>query len=214
MIFITNNEAVMHNAEQTPECFWESHYDAMSPVSNGIPGKILVRFTEGLTPGNALELGCGRGDDAVWLARRGWQVTAVDLSHRALEYASANAERAGVHITFECHDLTQSFPAGKYDLIVASFLESPLDFDRATIFRTALGHTAPDGLLLITSHGKAPSWSKHPRPFLSASEVLTTLKPLPQGWKVEFCEEVSRVMAGPEGQQDEVSDSVVALRRE
>ncbi len=37
----------MHNAEQTPECFWESHYDAMSPVSNGIPGKILVRFTEG-----------------------------------------------------------------------------------------------------------------------------------------------------------------------
>ncbi|WP_052285535.1 SAM-dependent methyltransferase [Kluyvera genomosp. 1] len=203
----------MHNVEQTPENFWEAHYDAMSPLSNGIPGRILVRFTEALIPGKALELGCGRGDDAVWLAMQGWQVTAVDLSHRAIEYASANAARAGVNITFERHDLTQTFPSGEFDLIAASFLESPLDFDRATLFRTAFSHLAPDGLLLITSHGKVPSWSKHVRPFLPASEVLASLGPLPQGWEVAFCEEVSRVMIGPEGQQDEVSDAVVALKR-
>ena len=144
----------MHDVEQQSEAFWESHYDAMSPRSNGIPGKILVRFTESLAPGKALELGCGRGDDAVWLAKQGWQVTAVDLSHRAIEYAAANAERAGVDITFQQCDLTQAFPQGEFSLIAASFLESPLAFDRATIFRAALDHVAPGGMLLITSHGK------------------------------------------------------------
>lgn len=202
----------MHDVEQQPETFWESHYDAMSPRSNGIPGKILVRFTESLAPGKALELGCGRGDDAVWLAKQGWQVTAVDLSHRAIEYAAANAERAGVDVTFQQCDLTQAFPQGEFSLITASFLESPLAFDRATIFRAALDHVAPGGMLLITSHGKVPSWSKHVRPFLPAHEVLASLGSLPPGWEVQFCEEVSRTMTGPEGQQDEVSDAVVALK--
>lgn len=203
----------MHDVEQKPEAFWESHYDAMSPLSNGIPSKILVRFTEGLAPGKTLELGCGRGDDAVWLAKQGWQVTAVDLSHRAIEYAAANAKRAGVDITFQQCDLTQAFPQDEFSLIVASFLESPLAFDRATIFRAALDHVAPGGILLITSHGKVPGWSKHTRPFLPAHEVLASLGRLPPGWEVQFCEEVPRTMTGPEGQQDEVSDAVVALKR-
>lgn len=205
----------MHDEQQTAETFWESHYDAMSPISNGIPGKMLVRFSEGLTPGHALELGCGRGDDSVWLANQGWRVTAADLSNRAIEYAAANAERSGVResITFTQCDLTQGFPQGEFNLIVASFLESPLDFDRARIFRTAFNHLLPGGLLLITSHAKVPSWSKHRHPFIPAAEVLAPLMPLPQGWEVQFCGEFSRVMTGPEGQQDEVSDSVVALRR-
>lgn len=205
----------MHDEQQAAETFWESHYDAMSPISNGIPGKMLVRFSEGLAPGHALELGCGRGDDSVWLANQGWRVTAADLSNRAIEYAAANAERSGVResITFTQCDLTQGFPQGEFDLIIASFLESPLDFDRARIFRAAFNHLLPGGLLLITSHAKVPSWSKHSHPFIPATEVLAPLMPLPQGWEVQFCGEFSRVMTGPEGQQDEVVDSVVALRR-
>ncbi len=206
----------MSETEQSPLIFWEDHYAAMSPVSSGIPGKILVRFADPLTPGHALELGCGRGDDAVWLAKKGWEVTAVDLSSTALEYASANAERSGVleRITFARHDLTQRFPQGNYDLIVASFLESPLTFDRFTIFRTALDHVLPGGMLLITSHAKAPAWSKHAdRPFQSAKEALAQLGTLPEGWEVLFCDDVERIMKGPEGQEGQVSDSVVALRR-
>lgn len=206
----------MSETEQSPAVFWEDHYAAMSPVSTGIPGKILVRFTEPLTPGQALELGCGRGDDAVWLARKGWEVTAVDLSPRALDYASANAARSGVRerITFAQHDLTQTFPQGSYDLIVASFLESPLTFERFTIFRNAFDHVLPGGMLLITSHAKVPGWSKHAdRPFQSAKEALAQLEPLPDGWEVLFCDDVERVMKGPEGQEEQVSDSVVALRR-
>ncbi|MEF3097935.1 class I SAM-dependent methyltransferase [Raoultella terrigena] len=206
----------MHNQEQTPEQFWASHYDAMSPLSSGIPGKILLRFTEALAPGKALELGCGRGDDSVWLAKKGWQVTAVDLSSRALEYAAGNAERAAVsdRITFTQYDLTEGFPEGEFDLIAASFLESPLAFDRHSIFRAAFAHVAPGGMLLITSHARPPSWSKHAdRPFQSAKEAIASLEPLPEGWETVFCDDVSRTMRGPEGEQGEVSDSVIALRR-
>ncbi|MCL9674463.1 class I SAM-dependent methyltransferase [Citrobacter sp. MNAZ 1397] len=206
----------MHHLDQTPVEFWESHYDAMSPRSNGIPGKILVRFVDSLAPASALELGCGRGDDAVWLAKKGWQVTAVDLSYRALEYAAANAQRSGVskQLVFAQYDLTYSFPAGRYDLIVASFLESPLSFDRFTIFRTALTHVAPGGMLLITSHAKPPSWSQQAdRPFQSAKEAIVALEPLSAEWEILFCDDVARIMRGPDGQEGEVSDSVIALRR-
>lgn len=202
--------------EQLPRNFWEEHYDAMSPLSSGVPGKILVRVVEPLPPGRALELGCGRGDDSVWLAQNGWRVTAVDLSSRALEYAAANAARSEMHnrITFSRVDLTTQFPVGEFDLIVASFLESPLTFDRFKIFRTALDHVAPGGMLLITSHAKAPSWSKHAdRPFQSAKEAIALLGPLSAEWNVVFCDDVSRIMKGPEGQEGEVSDSVVALKR-
>lgn len=204
------------SSEQSPDIFWEEHYAAMSPVSNGIPGKILVRFADPLPPGDALELGCGRGDDSVWLAKKGWQVTAVDLSPRALEYAAANAERCGVSesITFAQYDLTERFPQGQYDLIVASFLESPLTFDRFTVFRTALEHIAPGGMLLITSHARAPSWSKYAdRPFQSAKEAIALLEPLSAEWEIIFCDDVARIMKGPEGQEGEVSDAVIALKR-
>lgn len=204
------------STEQSPDAFWEKHYTAMQPVSNGIPGKILVRFADALPAGKALELGCGRGDDSVWLAKKGWQVTAVDLSSRALEYAAANAERSDVRdrITFARYDLTTHFPEGKYDLIVASFLESPLTFDRFEIFRTAIDHVAPGGWLLITSHAKPPSWSEHAdRPFQSARTAISALQPRAADWEIVFCDDVSRIMKGPEGQEGEVSDSVILLKR-
>src|SRR5690606_41029397 len=93
-----------------PERFWEERYKAASPHTTGRPGTALRRFTDPLLPGSALELGCGKGDDAVWLARQGSLVTAVDISRTALEYVAVNAERAGVseRMTLQRHDLSSS----------------------------------------------------------------------------------------------------------
>ncbi|SCC35890.1 hypothetical protein [Kosakonia oryziphila] len=97
---------------------------------------------------------------------------------------------------------------------MASFLESPLTFDRFTIFRTALTHVAPGGMLLITSHAKPPSWSPQAdRPFQSAKKAIVVLEPLSTDWEIIFCDDVARLMHGPQGQEGEVSDSVIALRR-
>lgn len=75
----------------------------------------------------ALELGCGEGADAVWLAGQGWHVTAVDISATALARTSARAPAAGVagRLTTQRHDLSGTFPSGTYDLISAQYLRHP-----------------------------------------------------------------------------------------
>ena len=78
------------------ERFWEEHYRASARPSNGRPSGALVRFAGPLPGGTALDLGCSQGDDAIWLARRGWRVTAVDVSRTVLARAAKNAQTAGV----------------------------------------------------------------------------------------------------------------------
>ena len=96
------------------ETIWNDIYSKGPQTSSGKPGLALSQFVGPLRVGTALELGCARGDDAVWLARQGWHVTAVDVSSVALDIASRNAVAAGVadRIAFEAHDLALSFSGG------------------------------------------------------------------------------------------------------
>ncbi len=196
--------------------FWDDRYANISPVSNGKPGTMLVRFTEDLSPGRALELGCGRGDDSVWLAKRGWQVTAVDIAKQALAYAAANARRNNVEesIHFEQHDLSLTFPEGEYDLVTASFLESPVDFGRQMVLRKAAALVARGGVLLITSHGSAASWSDHrPSPFPTPDEARAELQLGDDAWQSIFVGNIERLATGPNGETGDILDTVLVLKR-
>lgn len=196
--------------------FWDDRYATTSAVSSGKPGTVLVRFTEDLAPGRALELGCARGDDAVWLAQRGWQVKAVDIARQALIYAGDNARRNGVeeNITFEQHDLSLTFPEGEFDLVTASFLESPVDFGRAGVLHRAAGLVVQGGMLLITSHGSAASWSDHRHtPFPTPDEALAELQLKPAAWQPVFVGNIERLATGPNGKTGEILDTVLALKR-
>ncbi len=97
----------------------------------------------------------------MWLARSGWKITTVDISETALNYARQNADKAGVagNIDFQRHDLSESFPEDRYDLITALFLQTPLAFPRIDILRQAASAVVPGGLLLVVSHGSRASWS-------------------------------------------------------
>jgi SAM-dependent methyltransferase len=203
------------NTSPTSAQFWDNRYATASPVSNGKPGTILVRFAQDLPPGRALELGCARGDDAVWLAKRGWQVKAVDIAHQALLYAADNARRNGVeeYIHFEQHDLSHTLPDGEYDLVTASFLESPVDFGRAQVLNQAAALVARGGLLLITSHGSAASWSDHrPSPFPTPDEALAELHLNTDDWTPVFVGNIERLATGPNGETGEILDTVLALK--
>ncbi|MQA95954.1 MAG: methyltransferase domain-containing protein [Streptosporangiales bacterium] len=105
-----------------------------------------------LTPGTALDLGCGEGADAIWLAEQGWTVTATDVSKVALDRAAAHARERGVTVDWRRHDLAESFPEGTYDLVCAFFLHSPVDMPRDGILRSAAAAVAPGGVLLIVGH--------------------------------------------------------------
>ncbi len=199
------------------ETIWNDIYAKGPRTSSGQPGLALSQFAATLHPGRALELGCARGDDAVWLARQGWHVTAVDVSSVALGIAARNAEAAGFadRIRFETHDLALSFPEGSFDLVTASFLHSPQDWPRGAVLARAAKAVAPGGHILIVEHAsRAPwSWSPENTRFPSAHETLTTMQLAPEEWAHRCLCPIARTATGPEGQIVTVTDNVLFLQR-
>ncbi|MDT0304967.1 class I SAM-dependent methyltransferase [Streptomonospora wellingtoniae] len=195
--------------------FWDARYSESRRVWSGEPNAALVAETAGLEPGTALDLGCGEGADAVWLARRGWRVVGADVSGVALERARAHADEAGVgeRTEFQRHNLGASFPEGRFDLVSACFLHSWQDLPREPVLRTAASRIASGGTLLIVGHVGEPMWVEEVGSYVeqpTAAEVLTSLE-LPEAeWEVLVAEERKRAHAGPGGHD---TDSVVRLRR-
>ncbi|MEU0568781.1 methyltransferase domain-containing protein [Nonomuraea sp. NPDC005983] len=200
------------------ERFWEERYQERDRVWSGRANPVLVDVVGPLPAGAALDLGCGEGGDAVWLAGLGWQVTAVDVSATALSRASAAAEAAGVEarIDFQRHDLAHSFPSGAFDLVSAQFLQSPVEFPRDRVLRAAARAVASGGLLLIVEHGAFPPWARHHEPhprFPSPEETLAVLDLSPGQWRTERLGSPEREATGPDGQRGTLIDNVVAVRR-
>lgn len=194
---------------------WEAHYSAKPRVWSGRANTRLSEIAADLPAGRALDLGCGEGADAIWLAEQGWSVLGVDVSPTALERARADAETRGARVEFAQHDLGRDFPAGTFDLISAQFLHSPVAMDRRAILRAAAEALSPGGSLLIVDHAEAPPWAsklKH-HEFPSAEAVLADLALDPARWRPIRAERVSRPAVGPDGQDVTLYDNVILVRR-
>lgn len=219
----SNNKApcLMSNMPQIdtddPVEFWETIYGRGSPTSSGRPSRAITTYTGDLAPGKALELGCAKGDDAVWLAKQGWQVTAIDISATALGYAAANADQNDVagRIDFQQHDLARSFPEGSFNLVSALFLESPIGFPRAEVLRRAAAAVAPGGHLLIVEHASSAPWSwggpDAQYPTVEATFASMALKE--DEWDAIHVAAVERIANGPRGQSANVKDNILFLHR-
>ncbi|WP_156755383.1 class I SAM-dependent methyltransferase [Actinokineospora pegani] len=198
-----------------PTLFWEDRYSQSSQMFSGKPNPLLVREVTGLLPGNALDLGCGEGGDAIWLAGQGWRVTGVDISMTALRRAADHAERAGVDglVAWERHELGKTFPDGRYDLVSAQFLQSPVALDRDGVLRRAAAAVAPGGTLLVVMHGGWPSWMADGPDveFPTLDGVLAVLTA--PGWTVVTAEAVERDSVSPEGVAGTRVDLVWRLSR-
>jgi SAM-dependent methyltransferase len=175
------------------EEFWEEFYAGGRARWSGEPNASLVEEVSGLTPGTALDLGCGQGGDAIWLAAQGWEVTATDISATALEVAARHAAEAGVTVTWERHDLADSQPEGSFDLVAASFLHSDVELPRERILRTAAASVAPGGTLLIVGH--APSAEHHHHDLPTLEQVVAELALPEDGWELVVCELRERLHA-------------------
>ncbi|WP_174185176.1 class I SAM-dependent methyltransferase [Nocardia barduliensis] len=214
--------ATHHHDRTTPTTveYWESFYRERDQVWSGRPNFLLVREIEAVAPGTALDLGCAEGADAIWLAERGWRVTAVDVSETALARARANAARQELpsEIDWQRHDLDHTFPSGRFDLVTAQYLHSPLaeDGERTRILRRAAEAVAPGGLLLIVGHAEWPSWVLEPPAdvhFPTTAEVRAGLALDPAEWRVEVEGLAEREQAGPEGQPGTRKDNILLIRR-
>jgi SAM-dependent methyltransferase len=128
-----------NHADDYTQATWDARYGESERVWSGNPNLRLVEQVTGLAPGDALDVGAGEGADAVWLARAGWNVTALDVSEVALAKVVAHAEEAGVSDRVHPlhHDLMTSEPVpGSYDLVSAQFWHPP-----------TARRTAPDQLI-------------------------------------------------------------------
>lgn len=205
-------------AAETAAASWDDFYRSHQRVWSGTPNAALVEEVAALPPGTALDLGSGEGADAVWLARRGWRVTAVDVSRVALDRAAEHAAAAGVgeRVDWQCHDLAASFPAGSYDLVSALFLHSFREMPRERVLRAAAAATAPGGLLLIVGHAGPPSWvtDAHAAPEFPTPEEVHAGLDLPAGqWEVLRSAVYERPTTGPDGRPATRPDNTLKLRR-
>lgn len=179
------------------------------------PDDALVRQATSLQPGRALDLGCGPGAEAIWLAQRGWQVVAADTTDDALEQAARHVAEARVTGRVECqrHDLSSTFPDGSFDLVqVRLSVNAP----GGRVLRAAASAVAPGGVLIVIGHARWPSW-EHP-PLLQEGwadhkTVLDALD-LPAGsWDVQLLEVHQRCLPDPEGRLTTQVDSTLRVKR-
>ncbi|WP_165069034.1 SAM-dependent methyltransferase [Marisediminicola senii] len=207
-----------------PAEFWEARYtttrDENGRVWSGRVNAAVEREVTGLAPGRALELGSGEGGDALWLAARGWRVTAVDISATALAVGAQTAARDGLadRIRWVQADLATWQPDTGYNLVTAAFLHSPVELPREGILRRAAAAVAPGGRLLVVGHGEFPSAAKHADhddapPLPTPDEVLAALE-LPEGWTVETNAVVGRAVTWRDGTDLELDDTVLRVRRD
>lgn len=221
------DEGVPASTREASE-YWEDRYAGAGPVWSGRVNATMADVVTGLPVGDVLELGCGEGGDAVWLAEQGWRVTAVDISPTAVARGADGAARHGVagRITWIAHDLATWRTDETFDLVTASFFHSTLDLPRTEILRRAAAQVRLGGRLLLVSHvfeseDDIPPWAHrhdadegepHEPDLLSPQQEIVELAL--SGWETEKAEICTREATGPDGQTKAMmKDGVVLLRR-
>jgi SAM-dependent methyltransferase len=132
---------------------WDARYrERDGAMWSGRPNGRLVAEVAALTPGRALDVGCGEGADAIWLAQRGWTVTAIDISEVAMCRAREASHPAGASVEWICGDALQTpFGTGSFDLVSMQYPALPKAAGEAAV-RRLLDTVRPGGLLLAVYH--------------------------------------------------------------
>jgi SAM-dependent methyltransferase len=205
--------------EQYDEAFWDERYRSHRALWSGNPNAYLVSEVSGLPDGTALDVGCGEGADAIWLARHGWRVTAVDLSAVALERGAAHAERAGRDIAgrigWRHADVTVWDPgAARFDLVSAQYMHLPAE-PREALMRRLAASVAAGGTLLVVAHHPSDLQTEMPRPhrpelYFTGDDVAALVDP--GEWDIVTNAAPARTVDF-EGRAVEIHDTVLRAHR-
>ena len=189
---------------------WNRKHGEAGLLFGAEPNRFLVAEAAGLAPGRALDLACGSGRNAVWLAAQGWSVLGVDFAGVALDQARALAADRGVEVAFDDADLREwAPPARAFDLVVVLYLQLPAA-ELGPILGRAADAVASGGTLLVVGHHSAniaegSGGPKDPRVLYTAEEVAASL----DGLEIE---KADRVLRPVEGERDAI-DTLVRARR-
>ncbi len=185
----------------------------------------LATEVRDLTPGTALEAGCGAGAEAIWLARHGWQVTAADIAQAALDRAAERAAAEGVagRVQWVKADLSTWEPDTHYDLVTTHYAHPAIP--QLEFYDRLASWVAPGGTLLIVGHlhqdaaGGAGHGHGHehgdnqPPASASATAATITARLAPASWEIVTAQESHRTHSGRHGQTVTLHDVVVRAIR-
>jgi SAM-dependent methyltransferase len=200
--------------------YWEHRYAEPGMTWSGNPNPVLVDEVAALEPGRALDVGSGEGGDALWLAWRGWRVTAVDIATAALDKARKQAEatdhEAAALIDWQQHDITAWTPDERFfDLISSQFMHLP-EPARSAFFLGLAAAVAPGGTLLIVGHDpdtEVQGHRAHLRELMfTAADVVDALHG--QGLRIDVAGTRTRPVTSHDGNPATASDVVVRATRE
>lgn len=200
--------------------YWESHWQHATDGgadSKVDPNPYLAREISSLTPGTALDAGCGVGAEAIWLATEGWHVTAADISTEALSRASARSTTIGAaaeRVQWVEADLSVWEPGTQFDLVTTHYAHPAMP--QLAFYARISGWVAPGGTLLIVGHLHTPG-SRHDG-HCPPEEVLVTAASITAGldagqWEVVTADECTRTHTNREGQPVQSDDVVVRATR-
>jgi SAM-dependent methyltransferase len=194
---------------------WDQRYAEKDRLWSGEPNGALVAEVAGLTPGRALDVGCGEGADAVWLARQGWEVTALEVSGVALARAAEHAKDSGVAVQWVHAGLAEAeLDPGAFELVSAQYPALPRTPDAAAE-RALLAAVAPGGVLLVVHHAgmeNRPSHDHGPDPadYVWPSMIAALLD---DDWMIEVDEQRARVVPNGGAGTHHADDLVLRARR-
>jgi 2-polyprenyl-3-methyl-5-hydroxy-6-metoxy-1,4-benzoquinol methylase len=190
---------------------WDARYAAVENLWAAKPNRFLVAETGDLAPGRALDLACGEGQNAIWLASLGWAVTAVDYSDVAIAKAKARAEHDGVRVDFLSADLVEYEPERSgYDLVTILYLHIPSS-QRAAVHAKAAQAVAPGGTLVLLGHDlsnltQGVGGPSDPDILYTADEIADELP----GLEIE---KATTVLRDVKGEARDAIDTLVRARR-
>jgi len=194
---------------------WDEHYrNNAAHRAAGEPNEVMVGEIAGQRPGRALDVGCGVGDDAIWLASQGWRVKAVDVSQAALDIATIAAQNANVTVAWVCDDISLNAPtAGGYDLVSVQYPALRRDPDDRVI-HSLLDAVAPGGTILVVGHGPesheyARSQGFEPSEYVEPPDFAVHLD---DNWTIETLEVRPRT-SSPGSSSQFTHDAILRARR-
>ncbi len=189
---------------------WDKSYASVENLWAVKPNRFLVAEVADLEPGRALDLACGEGQNAIWLATLGWKVTGVDYSEVAIAKAEARAERDGVEVDFVCADLVEYEPeTDAFDLVLVLYLHISSD-QRVGVHARASAAVAAGGTFLLLGHDLANATHGVGGP--SDHDLLYTADGIATELTGLEIEKATTVLRDVQGQSRDAIDTLVRAR--
>lgn len=189
--------------------FWDRKYRDGDRIWGNLPNPILTREMAEVTPGRALDVGCGEGADARWLADNGWTVVATDISPVALERAAALGDSDAIEWV-KVDAVAEPFEPSSFDLVSLQYFPVFRSPDNRGV-RALIDSVAPGGTLLVVGHAlTGEKWDQFdPADFCQPHDFAELLG---DDWTVDLDETRRRTNAPPEGSHH-THDTVMRAKR-